>query len=321
MSGPTVSPGAPGDDGAGTPDDGRPPIIRWIAPVALMLVSLGLLAYFLAPYRHSIRTSLDRASLESLLALTALSCCAMALRTEAWRVCLGAAGRHPPHSHLHAANAGTFAVGLANHYLAPWVKILMLRRMEGEEAAQILQLAAIDLAGGALEVFAAAALLVFTTFRLGLPWWVPALFICGALGVVVVAAYAQRRYPDHPVIQGLRVLLRRGYRGRVILVFVLVFAVQITRTWIALHIVGLHGAGFDDAVLVFVVTGVFGALPSGLTAAPIAASLVVVGSKGVGAAAGVGVLLTATLALATVIYALAGGLLFARARQRRLAAA
>jgi hypothetical protein len=284
----------------------RPGAARWIAPVALTLLGAGLLVYFLAPYRHDIRSALDRASVASLVELTALSLVALALRTEVWGVALAAAERRPPRPHLHAANGGSFLVSLANHYVAPWIKMWLLRRMEGPRARALLQLVTIDIAATILEVLLAAALVVFATLRLSLAWWVPLLLIGGALGLLVVAIALHRRFPDHPAVQGLNVLMRGRYRWRVLALLALVFAFQIVRTWLSLRTVGLHPP-FSDAVLVFVTTGVLGALPTGITAAPTTASLIVVGSRGIGSAAGAGVLVTGSLFAATLLYAAAAG--------------
>ena len=272
---------------------------------------------FLAPYRHDIGTALDRTSAGALAGLTALSLLGLALRTEAWRVALAAADVRRPRSDLHAANAGTFLVSLANHYLGPWAKMWLLRRMEGEGATQIAQLFAVDVASTMLEAFAAAGLVVFATLEFSLSWWLPVLVIGGSLGLLAAAVMLRRRFPEHPAVQGLSVLLRTGYRGRVLGLLALVFAIQILRTWLSLRVVGLH-VDVADGMLVFVVTGLLGALPSGIAAAPTAASLLVVGSHGVGRAAGAGVLSTVALFAATLIYCAIAAYAFGHFRRRAL---
>jgi hypothetical protein len=90
----------------------------------------------------------------------------------------------------------------------------------------------------------------------------------------------------------------------VLWLLVLVFGVQIVRTWLALRTVGLH-VDLGDAMLVFVLTGVLGVLPTGITAAPTAASLLVLGNHHrVARAAASGILVTGSLVIATVIYCL-----------------
>jgi hypothetical protein len=284
--------------------------------VLVTAASIAVLVYFLAPYHHAIGRALGRTSIGTLAGLTGLSLLALIVRTEIWATSLAAAGRHPPRSHLHAANSGTFLVSLINHYLAPFAKLWLLRRMEGEGATALVQLVAVELAGTILEVLVAAALVIFAAFQLALAWWVPVLMIGGAGAFLVLATQARARFPDHPAVVGLNVLMRPGSRGRVVVLLLFVFAVQILRTWLSLRAVGLH-LGITDGILIFVVTGVLGALPSGLTAAPTAASLIVVSSHGVGAAAGAGVLVTVALFVATLLYCVAGAGFYWRAVRSR----
>jgi hypothetical protein len=274
---------------------------RWIAPLLIAAAGIGALVYFLAPYRADIRIAVDRASVGTLVAISALSLVALPLRTEVWRAGLAAAGRRPPRSDLHAANSASFLASLANHYIAPGVKMWLLRKMEGERAAYMLKLLTIDLATAVIEGFLAAALVIFAAFQVSLQWWIPVLLLAGASGLLLVAIVAWRRHPEHPVVQGFSVLMRPRYRWRVLILLVFVFAAQIVRTWLSLRSVGI-ALDLGDAMLVFVLTGVLGVLPSGVTAAPTVASLIVVGSRGVGPAAASGILVTGSLVAATLVY-------------------
>jgi uncharacterized membrane protein YbhN (UPF0104 family) len=271
--------------------------------VTLAIAGIGALVYFLAPYRASIRVAVDQASFGQMLAITALSLVALPLRTEVWRSGLAAAGRRPPRSDLHAANSAAQTASLANHYLAPGVKMWLLKKMEGERAAYILKLVTIDLATTVIEAFLAGALVIFAAFQVALQWWIPVVLLSGASGLLLVAVVARRRYPHHPVVEGFNVLMRPRYRWEVLTLLVLVFAAQIVRTWLSLKAVGVP-LDLGDAMLVFVLTGVLGVLPSGVTAAPTAASLIVVGSRGIGRAAASGILVTASLVAATLVYCL-----------------
>jgi uncharacterized membrane protein YbhN (UPF0104 family) len=286
-----------------TEDAPRSSLWRWTAPLLITLAGIVALVYFLAPYRSQVRTAVDRASLGSLLAMTALSLVALALRTEVWRAGLAAAGRRPPRSDLHAANAATMLTALANHYIAPGVKMWLLRKMEGERAAYLLKLVTIDIATAVLEAFLAGVLVVIAAFSVALQWWIPVLLLSGAGIATLVALVAWRRHPEHPVVEGFSVLMRPRYRWQVLILLSLVFGAQIVRAWLSLRTVGVP-IGLGDAMLVFVLTGVLGVLPSGVTAAPTAASLIVVGSHGIGRAAGSGILVTGSLVAATIGYCL-----------------
>jgi hypothetical protein len=283
------------------------------------VVGVAILVYFLLPYRSAIRLAVTRASTLRLIEITALSLVALPLRTEVYRTGLAAAGSRPPRRDLHAANSVAMTVSLANHYVAPAVKWWLLRKMEGERASYMLKLGTVDLATAVIEAFLAGALVIFAAFQVSLSWWIPAVLLSGATALLIVAIVAWRRSPHHPIVQGFGVLMRPRYRWGVLGLLMLVFGAQIVRTWLALGAVGLH-LDLGDAMLVFVLTGVLGALPTGVTAAPTAASLIVVGSHGVGRAAASGILVTGSLVVATLLYcAVALGVWFTRARRDRSA--
>jgi hypothetical protein len=294
----------------------RSSVRRWILPLVITTAGIVLLVHFLAPYRSDIRLAVDRASVWALLEITALSLVALPLRTEVWRTGLAAAERRPPRSDLHAANSVAMTASLANHYVAPAVRWWLLRKMEGERAAYMLKLVTVDLATAVIEGFLAGVLVIFAAFQVALQWWIPVLLLAGASGSLLVAIVAWRRHPEHPVVQGFSVLMRPRYRWAVLALLIVVFAAQIVRTWLSLRAVGLP-LDLGDAMLVFVLTGVLGALPSGVTAAPTVASLIVVGSRGVGRAAGSGILVTGSLVVATLVYCLFALILRALLRRRR----
>jgi uncharacterized membrane protein YbhN (UPF0104 family) len=281
----------------------RPSKRRWVLPVLATLLGVALLAYLLEPHAADIRKATREASIATIAWLTLLSALALALRTEMWKVALRAAGHDLPRAHLHVANGGTFLVSLVNAYVGPAVKIWALRRMRSESDPKVGQLVVVDLASVALEIMVAALLVIFVFFAIDLAWWIPVVFVAGGVGLAVAAVLTHRRWEHHPAVQGLNVLMHGYYRWRLLALLVGVFVSQILRTWIALEAVGLD-AGFGSATLIFVLTAVLGMLPTGLAAAPTAASVLVFGRDGVGAAAASGVLVTGSLFLATILYTL-----------------
>ena len=137
-----------------------------------------------------------------------------------------------------------------------------------------------------------AALASFTLVGpLGLPWWLP---IVGF--AVVAAASAGLRHlaarKGRELWNGLAVLRSLNGGSRVIgLVLVAVFA-QIFRTWLLLDAVGVDASLFD-ATAVLIALATVGQLPLGPSVGA-AAAVLILGSRGVAAAAAAGVLMTVT---------------------------
>ena len=268
-----------------------------------------MLAYFIAPYSDDFTTALHKASAGSLVLIVALSVASLLLRTEMWGVSLSAARHKTRRSHLHAANAATYLAALASYYAGSWVRIFVLRKIKGPRAAKIIKLLTVDVAATILEGLFASALIIFAAFYLGLEWWIPVALTGGAMLALAVAVAAHKRYKNHPAIAGLGLLMRPDYRGKAILIITLVFVSQILRVYVALHIVGIHPT-ILNATLIFVTTGILGLLPSGIAAAPTAASILVLGHKGVGVAAAAGVFLSSSLVFATLIYSACVALIY-----------
>src|ERR1039458_5845033 len=86
---PQVASTAPAKAGAGSMEARkesnparRSGLWRWIVPLVIAAAGIGALVYFLAPYRADIRTAIDRASIGTLVEITALSLVALPLRTD-----------------------------------------------------------------------------------------------------------------------------------------------------------------------------------------------------------------------------------------------
>jgi hypothetical protein len=288
---------------------------RWVLPIAAAVVGVVVLAYALRPYGHEIRTATQEAPIGVLLALTALSLVALVLRTEMWRVAVRASGHDLPRTELHAANSATFTVSLVNGYVGPAAKIYVLRKMRGDREPRVAQLVVTDFAAGLLEVLTAGALVIAAAFAVDLPWWLPVALVVGGLALLGIAFASHRRWEHHPAVQGLNVVIHSYYRYRLLVLLAGVFLSQIVRTWIALQAVDIHSS-IGAATLIFVLTGVLGALPTGLAAAPTTASLLVFGHDGVGAAAASGVLVTVSLFAATILYTVVVATIYLLRRRR-----
>jgi uncharacterized membrane protein YbhN (UPF0104 family) len=163
-----------------------------------------------------------------------------------------------------------------------------------------------------------AALASFTLVEpLGLPWWLPIVgfAVIGALSAGL-RQLALRK--GRELWTGLAVLRSLGGGSRVVgFVLVAVFA-QIFRNWMLLHAVGVD-ASFFDAIAVLIAVVTLGQLPVGPSVGA-AAAVLILGSRGVAAAAAAGVLMTVTGTLGGLCFAGWAGAdrLVSRVRRARL---
>jgi uncharacterized membrane protein YbhN (UPF0104 family) len=237
----------------------------------------------------------------AVIAVTALlQAVALVSRSEAWHLTIEAAGGKIERRVLYRASSMQVLGGLLNSHLGVAARIAALRRSSPEICPQVPTLVAAEFPILAVEAMLAALASFTLVGPLGLPWWLP--LVC--LAVISAVSAGLRRLAlskGRELWRGLAVL--RSLRGgsRVVgFVLVAVFA-QILRNWMLLHAVGVDASLFDaTAVLIAVVT--LGQLPVGPTVGA-AASVLILGSQGVAAAAAAGVLLTVTGTL--------GGLCFA----------
>jgi len=222
------------------------------------------------------------------------------VRTEAWHLCIRAAGGRAERRVVYRASSlgvlGSFVQG----QLAVAARITALRRSSPAVAPQVPTLIAAEFPILATEA-ALAALTSFTLVGpLGLPWWLPFVFIAvfGSLGVLM-RRLALRK--GREMWRGLAVVRRPREGSQLVgLVLIAVFA-QIFRNWLLLRAVGVD-ASFFDAIAVLIAVVTLGTLPVGPSVGA-AAAVLILGSSGVAATAAAGVLLTVT--------GIAGGLCFA----------
>jgi hypothetical protein len=190
--------------------------------------------------------------------------------------------------------------GLLNSQLGVAARIAALRRSSPDACPQVPTLVAAEFPILAVEAMLAAFASFTLVVPLGLPWWLP--IVCLAvIGLLSAGLRSLALRKGRDLWRGLAVLRSLGGGSRVVgFVLVAVFA-QIFRNWLLLQAVGVDASLLDaTAVLIAVVT--LGQLPVGPTVGA-AASVLILGSQGVAAAAAAGVLLTVTGTL--------GGLCFA----------
>jgi len=245
-------------------------------------------------------------------ALAAMHLLTLAMRSEAWRLALGAVDGHVvPRAAVHGANAAAFVAGSVQAHAAMGVRIALLRRMAGDRAPGAAQIAVADVPLFVLEVFAACLLLVVAVADPGgarPDWWVVAGAVVLGVGLPLVARVLLQRFGHRSFVRGLAVLGQRERRGRLALAVAAICGLGAARVWLVLLAVGLPG-GLTEVALVFAALGVLGLLPIGPSASP-AATLAMVGSGpgGVAAALAAGLAISASSIAAVLLYAVAVGL-------------
>jgi uncharacterized membrane protein YbhN (UPF0104 family) len=250
--------------------------------------------------RADFATALGLAPLWILAAAVLLHVVWLVARSEAWHVCVGAAGGEVSRRRLYRAASVGYLGNLFNGQFGLAVRIAALRRSAPRESPAPSVLIAAELPIVVVEV-SLAALTSFTLVGpLGVPWWVP--LVCFAFGLAVIGALTRvARDRREGFWRGFAVM--RGLQGRSSIIGLIVFAVcaQIARNWLVLQGIGVDGSVLDATALLIGVA-VIGLLPVGPSLGA-AAAVLILGSDGVAATAAAGALLTATAALGAVCFA------------------
>lgn len=264
------------------------------------LAATAVLAFVLANRRHEFGAALESAPIGILVAATALQLVALVSRTEAWHVCVAAAGGHAGRRRLYRAASVGYVGSQLNSHLGAAARIAALRRSAPDDCPRTPALIAAELPILTIEGTLAALTSFTLVGPLGLPWWLPLVFLAVA-AIVVGGLRKLAKRKREGVWSGLAVL--RGVRagtGVTALVLVAVFA-QIARNWLMLHAVGVDASVFD-AIAVLIAMVSLSALPVGPSLGA-AAVVVILGADGVALAAAAGVLLTATGTAGALAYA------------------
>jgi uncharacterized membrane protein YbhN (UPF0104 family) len=269
------------------------------------LAVTGVLVYVLADRRDEFGTALGTAPVWILVTATALQLLALVSRTEAWRICVVAAGGTVGRRRLFRAASLGYLGSQLNSSVGTAARIAALRRAAPDESPRVPALVAAEVPILAIEA-ALAALTSFTLVGpLGLPWWLPLVILAVALLMLAGLRKAASRWRAG-FCSGLAVV--RNLRGRNAVVALVLVAVgaQIARNWLMLQAVGVDASVFDAiAVLIAMVT--LSQLPVGPSVGA-AAVVLILGAGGVALTAAAGVLLTATGTAGALVYASWAGL-------------
>jgi uncharacterized membrane protein YbhN (UPF0104 family) len=240
-----------------------------------------------------------------LLGLAAgLQLLALLARTEAWHACVHATGAAVSRRRLYRASSVGSVTSVVNGQLGVAARIATLRRTCPRDSPHVPALLAAELPILATEG-ALAALTSFTLVGpLGLPWWLPLVWLAAMAGIGVglcALARARQRGPW----TGLAVLRSLDGRSRVVALVLVAVLAQIARNWLVLRYTGISVSLFDSiAVLIAMVT--ISQLPLG-PGVGAAATVLILGTHGVATVAAAGVLLTATGTVGALAFALWAG--------------
>jgi uncharacterized membrane protein YbhN (UPF0104 family) len=276
-----------------------------LTSIAGGLAATAVLVYLLADRRDEFGTALTAAPVWLLACATVLQLLALVARTEAWRICVVAAGGTVGRRCLFRAASTGYIGSQLNSQIGTAVRIGALRRAAPDNCPRVPALIAAEMPILTIEA-ALAALTSFTLVGpLGLPWWLPLVFLAAAGLLVAALRTFAGRWRDG-FWSGLAVLRSLHGRNSVVALVLVAVLAQIARNWLMLHAVGVDASLFDaTAVLIAMVT--LSQLPIGPSVGA-AAVVMILGADGAALTAAAGVLLTATGTAGALAYGAWAGL-------------
>jgi len=278
---------------------------RVLTALAGGLAVTGVLAYLIADRRDEFAAALTAAPVWILVVATVLQLLALVTRTEAWRICVAAAGGTVGRRCLFRAASTGYVGSQLNSQIGTAVRIGALRRTGGDDCPRVPALIAAEVPILAIEAVLAALTSFTLVGPLGLPWWVPLVLFAVALLLAAGLRRVAARWREG-FWSGLAVLRSLRGRNRVLAFILVAVLAQIARNWLMLHAVGVHITLFDaTAVLIAMVT--LSQLPIGPSVGA-AAVVLILGANGAALTAAAGVLLTATGTAGALAFATWAGL-------------
>jgi uncharacterized membrane protein YbhN (UPF0104 family) len=263
------------------------------------LVVTGGLGFLIAGRGGQFIAALRSAPIPVLALAASLQIVALLARSEAWNICVRAAGGTVGRRVLFRAAAVGYVASILNGSFGMAARIASLRRAAPQTSPRVPALMAAEVPIITVEL-ALVAIFSFTLVApLGVPWWVPVIIVGLAAGVVTALRRFSQRHRTG-LWAGLAILRIPG-RGRLITFAVLAVCAQVARNWLMLDAIGLNVSVFDSMALLIVMFTV-GQLPIGPSTGP-AAAVLILGANGVAAVAAAGVLLTVTGIVGSLCYA------------------
>ena len=222
------------------------------------LVVSALLAAGLWNKRDDFADAFSSASALTLVAAVGTQVVWLLARSEAWHVCVEAAGGSVDRRRLHRAAAVGY-VGNVFNSVGLGMRIAALRRSAPDHSPLPSVLIAAELPIVVVEI-ALAAVLCFTLISpLGLPWWGAVAIVVGATAAIAGAGRFVRHRREG-FWQGLDVM--RGLKSRNVIIGLVMFATgaQVVRNMIVLEGIGIDISVFD-AVALLIASAAVGLCP------------------------------------------------------------
>jgi uncharacterized membrane protein YbhN (UPF0104 family) len=235
-----------------------------------------------------------------LLALAAvLQTVALVARSEAWHVCVRAAGGTVSRRRLYRAASLGYVGTLLNGQFGVAARIAALRHSAPADSPRVPALIAAEIPILTVEATLAAVTSFTLVGPLGLPWWLPPACFALTIGIgVLLRRVAQKRREGF--WRGIAVMRSLDGRSRVIGLVLVAVAAQIARNWLMLHALGIDASIFDSIALLIGMVAL-SQLPVGPSVGA-AAAVLILGTNGVAVAAAAGVLLTVTGTVGALFY-------------------
>lgn len=250
--------------------------------------------------RGDFAAAFGEASLLILGAAVLLQVIWLIARSEAWHVCVGAAGGRVTRRRLYRAASVGYLGNIFNGNFGLAVRIAALRRSAPSDSPRPSVLVAAEMPILVVEG-ALAALMSFTLVGpLGLAWWVPLVAFAVALALIAgMTRFVRDRREGF--WKGLAVM--RGLRGRNAIIGLVIFAVcmQVARNWLVFEGIGVD-VSILDAVALLIAAAAIGMLPVGPSLG-VATAVLILGANGVAVVAAAGALLTVTAAIGALCFA------------------
>jgi hypothetical protein len=266
---------------------------RWRTSLGVLgaIAAAAVLVGVLAGRRDQFTEAMHAAPIWLLAIAALLQAVALVSRSEAWHVCVGAAGGTVARRTLYRAASIGYLGTLVNGQFGVAVRIAALRRFAPTQSPRVPAMVAAELPIVAVEAMLAALTSFTLVGPLGLPWWLPAACIALTLAIGVgLRSLAHRRRSGFA--RGLAVMRTLRGHTRILCLILIAVAAQISRNWLVLHALGIDASIFDSIALLIGMV-VISQLPVGPSVGA-AAAVLILGTNGVAIAAAAGLLLTAT---------------------------